>query len=279
MSALLLQLTDLHILPAGELAYGQIDTAGLLQQTLRAVAALERRPDAAVLTGDLVDNGSAAAYAQLRTLLAPLDMPLYLLPGNHDDRQQLHQAFPEAAPLNADGFVQYTADIGGLRLIVLDTLVPEASHGALCPRRLSWLSDALEDCRDRPVVIAMHHPPFTTGIDHMDKIGLLEGVSELDALLRRHPQVQRLLCGHMHRPIQCLFGGTLACTLPSTAHQLALDLPDDAPAQWTMEPPGFGLHLLDDQGLMVSHLGTSTPFAGPFPFGTDNTQLLAQATV
>ena len=278
MSTLLLQLTDLHILASGELAYGQIDTAGLLRQTIQAIQALERRPDVAVVTGDLVDNGSAAAYAHLRELLAPLDMPLYMLPGNHDDRLQLHRAFPEGAPLNADGFVQYSVDLGTVQLIVLDTLVPYASHGALCAQRLSWLSSALDACRDRPVVVAMHHPPFITGIDHMDKIGLLEGVSELDALLRRHPQVQRLLCGHMHRPIQCLFGGTLASTLSSTAHQVAMGLSPDAEPQWTLEPPGFGLHMINALGQIVSHQGTSAPYAGPFPFASEPPAILLQAT-
>lgn len=95
----------------------------------------------------------------------------------------------------------------------------------------------LEAAPDTPTVVAMHHPPFTTGIRHMDDMGLREGADELEALIRQHPQVERILCGHLHRPITRRFGGTVAMTAPSPAHQITLDLtPDDTPS-FIFEPP------------------------------------------
>lgn len=266
MTTLLLQLSDLHIREPGRLAYGRLDTAPYLRQAVDTVLRLPQQPHAVVLTGDLTDFGRAGEYAHLRQLLAPLGMPLYLMPGNHDDRDQLRQSFPEHAYLGTSGFVQYSVAVGGLQLVALDTVVPGASHGSLCTRRLQWLHDTLEQHRHRPVVIAMHHPPFETLIGHMDDIGLLQGAPELEALVARHPNVERIICGHLHRSIQVRFGGTLAMTAPSPAHQVCLDLVPNAASAWTLEPPGFVLHALSVAGLVSSHTVACGQFEGPFPF-------------
>lgn len=112
----------------------------------------------------------------------------------------------------------------------------------------------------------MHHPPFATLIGHMDDIGLLQGAAELEALVAQHPNVERIICGHLHRSIQVRFGGSIAMTVPSPAHQVCLDLAPYAASAWTLEPPGFALHALSDSGRLVSHVVTSGRFAGPYPF-------------
>ena len=267
MNTLLLQLSDLHIREPGRLAYGRINTAPYLTQAVQAILRLPQRPDALVITGDLTVFGRAAEYEHLRTLLSPLGaMPTYLLPGNHDERAQLRQSFAEHGYLGTEGFVQYCVPVGDLTLIALDTVVPGASEGSLCRERLAWLADALDAQRHRPVVIAMHHPPFQTLIGHMDAIGLLSGAAELEALVARHPNVERIVCGHLHRSIQVRFGGSIAMTVPSPAHQVCLDLAPDAASAWTLEPPGFGLHARPQGGPLVSHTVASGLYDGPYPF-------------
>ncbi|MCX7276714.1 MAG: phosphodiesterase [Burkholderiales bacterium] len=266
MTTLLLQLSDLHIREPGRLAYGRLDTAPYLKQAVDSILRLPQQPDAVVITGDLTDFGRAAEYAHLHSLLAPLTMPVYLMPGNHDDREQMRASFAEHAYLGHSGFVQFSVAVADLQLVALDTVVPGASHGSLCAERLQWLADTLDQQRDRPVVIAMHHPPFATLIGHMDDIGLLQGAAELEALVARHPNVERIICGHLHRSIQVRFGGSIAMTVPSPAHQVCLDLAPDAASAWTLEPPGFALHALGDGGQLVSHMVASGKFAGPYPF-------------
>jgi len=266
MTTLLLQLSDLHIREPGRLAYGRLDTAPYLTLAVDTILRLPQQPDAVVLTGDLTDFGRASEYAHLRSLLAPLSMPLYLMPGNHDDREQMRRSFPEHTYLGSSGFVQYSVAVADLQLIALDTVVSGASHGGLCDQRLQWLADTLDQHRDRPVVIAMHHPPFSTLIGHMDQIGLLQGATELEKLVALHPNVERVVCGHLHRSIQSRFGGTLAMTVPSPAHQVCLDLAPHAPSAWTLEPPGFVLHALSDTKQLSSHTVASGRFDGPHPF-------------
>jgi 3',5'-cyclic-AMP phosphodiesterase len=269
MNTLLVQLTDLHIREPGRLAYGRIDTAPYLRRAVDSVLRLKQRPDAVVITGDLTDFGRAQEYEHLAQLLAPLTMPVYLLPGNHDDRDQLRRSFPQHAYLGSGGFVQYTVDIGGLRLIALDTQEAGQSHGGLCEARLDWLEAQLQCSSHLPVVVAMHHPPFETLIGHMDKIGLLSGAPELEAIVARHPNVERVICGHLHRAIDVRFGGTIASTSPAPAHQVALDLHREAPSRWMLEPPAFRLCALDQAGRIVTHLAASGEFEGPYPFHED----------
>ena len=266
MTTSLLQLSDLHIREPGRLAYGRINTAPYLARAVASILALPQQPDAVVVTGDLTDFGRAAEYDHLRELLAPLAMPVYLMPGNHDERAQLRLSFPGHTYLGKDEFVQYSVAVGALQLIALDTVVPGASEGSLCEQRLAWLARELEAYRGRPVVIAMHHPPFKTLIGHMDDIGLLSGAAELEAMVSRYPNVERIICGHLHRAIQVRFGGSIAATIPSPAHQVRLDLAPDAASAWMLEPPGFGLHVLPEGGRLVSHTVASGVYEGPFPF-------------
>jgi 3',5'-cyclic AMP phosphodiesterase CpdA len=272
MTTLLVQLSDLHIKKPGSVAYGHVDTAAFLRQAVESVGRLPQRPDAVVVTGDLTDFGRDDEYAHLRDLLAPLKSPVYLLPGNHDDRAGLRRAFPDHGYLDIDsggdggaGFIQYVVTIGGLRLVAVDTVVAGQAHGEVCDARLAWLDACLAQDADTPTVVALHHPPFATGIGHMDRIGLRRS-DDLAAVIARHRQVVRVIAGHLHRSIQAGWAGTLAMTAPSTAHQVCLDLADDATPGYAMEPPGFLVHHLPDAGPLVSHLMPVGEFPGPFPF-------------
>lgn len=272
MPKLLVQLSDTHIRLPGQLAYRRVDTSAFLAQAVASVLALPQPPTAVVVTGDLTDFGRAAEYAQLRALLAPLACPVYLMPGNHDDRGELRRAFPEHTWMqqSGDAFLQYAVDLGGMRLVAIDTSVTKAPHGELGEAHLAWLDDALAEDRSTPTIVAMHHPPFATFIGHMDEIGLQQGERGLAAVIARHPQVERIVCGHLHRSIQARFAGTIAMTAPSTAHAVALDLATDAASEFAMQPPGFLVHAWSQTGHVVSHLAFSGTFDGPYRFHDDS---------
>jgi 3',5'-cyclic-AMP phosphodiesterase len=267
---LLAQITDLHIRTPGLLAYGRVDTATCLVRCVERLNALVPRPDAVLVTGDLVDFGTVEEYRHLATLLEPLTIPVYLMVGNHDDRAALREVF--TAPYLHDDrtvgeFVQYAFDLGDMRIIALDSQVPHDSPGTLCDARLAWLEAQLDQARGRPVIVALHHPPFATGIGHMDDMALDPvAASKLEALISRHPNVERVLCGHVHRPVHTRFGGTIASIAPSTAHQVVLDLSADAPSAWVMEPGAFALHCWQAGTGVVSHHAYVEQFDGPYPF-------------
>lgn len=265
----LVQLSDTHITVPGRWLDGRVDTATALARAVRAVCRLRPAPVAVLVSGDLVDAGSPAEYAHLRTLLAPLPGPVYLMPGNHDERGALRAAFadhPYLRQMEEGDFIQYAVDLPGLRLVALDTVVPGAGHGALCQRRLDWLDATLAQAPGQPTLVALHHPPFLTHIEHMDALGLREGREGFEAVIARHPQVERIACGHLHRCIQARVAHTVAITVPSPAHQVELDLVGDHPASYTFEPPGFGLHVWTTGTDLVSHVVPVGDYPGPFAF-------------
>jgi 3',5'-cyclic AMP phosphodiesterase CpdA len=262
---LIAQISDMHVKADGELLYRRIDTAGYLERAVTHVNALDPRPDIVIATGDLVEGGKPEEYARLKRLLAPLAMPVHLIPGNHDARDALREVFADHAYLPRTGFLQYTIEDQPVRLIALDTLVPGKGYGALCGERLDWLEARLAES-DRPTILFMHHPPFDCGIDAFDGMKLNEGGEQLSALVRRHDNVERVMCGHVHRPIQVRWAGTMASIAPSTAHQATLDLHDKAPLSMTMEPPGLALHLWRPGIGLVTHVSYIGTYDGPSPF-------------
>ena len=263
---LIAQLSDTHLRSDGELLYDRIDTAAYLERAVAHVLKLDPRPDVVIMTGDLVEAGKPAEYARLRRLIAPLPMPVYVIPGNHDAREALRTAFADQGYFPASGFLQYTVDDLPIRLIALDTLVEGKGYGALCQERLAWLEARLAEQTDRPAMLLMHHPPFECGIDAFDHARLQEGDDRLAELVRKSGNVERAVCGHVHRPIQVRWAGTMASIAPSTAHQATLDLHDGAPLSMMMEPPAIALHQWRPNTGLVTHVSYVGEFDGPKPF-------------
>ena len=129
-----------------------------------------------------------------------------------------------------------------MRLIGLDTVVPGKGHGEMDAPRLAWLKARLDEQPDRPTFIFMHHPPFPTGLQHMDSINC-RNAPAMAALLKGRENIERVACGHHHRSIQIRWAGTIGSVAPSVAHQVVLDLMPHDDATFTMEPPGYHLHL------------------------------------
>jgi 3',5'-cyclic-AMP phosphodiesterase len=244
---LLVQLSDLHL---GADWQGR-DPVAAVEAAIRAVGEVAPGPGAVLVTGDLAENAADAEYEQARELLAPLGAPLHVLPGNHDDRAALRRHFDlpgvDGEPVN------YAADLGPLRLVVVDTTRPGEDGGALDEGRLAWLDRELAAGPDATTVLAMHHPPLLTGIKPLERIGLPPADRRaLAEVVERHPQVRRLVAGHMHRAIASDLAGRLVMVAPSTYLQARLDCRSDE-LQLVSDPPGFAVHVLVD-GELVSHV-------------------------
>jgi 3',5'-cyclic AMP phosphodiesterase CpdA len=264
---LIAQLTDLHVRPQGRACYRVVETNMLTERALRSLARLRPRPDVVLITGDLTDCGLAEEYTLLADMLRrTLDLPVFAIPGNHDRREALVAHMPGQRA--TDGFVQYALEEGDARIVMLDTVVPGAAHGELCARRLDWLDRTLAAQPDRATLIGMHHPPFRCGIAHMDAIALRQP-EEFAALIARHPQVRRIICGHHHRPVTAQLAQAVVSIAPSVAHQVELSLDPEAPSAFVLEPPAYQLHCYSAADGFVSHTAYVEDHAGPFPFITE----------
>jgi 3',5'-cyclic-AMP phosphodiesterase len=275
---LIAQISDFHLKPEGTLAYGVADTAALLKRAVEHINRLTPLPDLILVTGDLVDEGASESYICLSRILSGLQPPFVIIPGNHDHKESLRKAFPEHDYLHrcleerGEDYICFALENFPLRLIGIDTVTPGEHGGGFGPKRRAWLTKSLAARPEIPTLIFMHHPPFASGIGHMDE-EVFRGWKEFQTLISKHPQVERILCGHLHRPIFRRFGGTIASTCPAVGMQLCLDLRKEAPSTFIMEPPSIMLHLwtkLWGEKTLLTHISVIEErpgqYSGPHPF-------------
>lgn len=249
---LIAQITDCHIVEPEGLMADRIDPATGLRAAIDLINRLDPLPDLVLATGDLVNDGTAAQYDHLTSLLDALSMRVLPIAGNHDDRTELRARFPDLPNGGSDDPIDYVIDDLPVRLIGLDTSIPGRHDGHVTPDQMDWLDRQLSVGTDRPTIVFQHHPPFPSGIPWMDLSAGFTGADLEASILRRHDHVEAVLCGHLHRAIHRRFGGTVASSCPSTAVQLALDLSGAVP-HYTNEPPAIALHQFSD-GVLNSHI-------------------------
>lgn len=216
---LLIQLTDTHILPPGEVLYGSIDTALHLKNTVAEINRIRPRPDAVLITGDLVDRGDETSYRHFIDLISPLEMPAYVVPGNHDDPETMSRLFADTScfPVT-DSTFQYVIEDFPFNILALNTHSDGTELPELSRERINWLKQQL-DQSDKPVLIALHHPPMKTGIELID-MGGQEWFQDLKTLLVGYDQVKLLICGHCHTDLCGRIGNVPVYMAPATSHQL-----------------------------------------------------------
>ena len=245
---LLVQISDTHIDEPDTLVYGHFDTGASLRDAVKTINAMRPRPDLVLHTGDIASHGSVPRYEAFRAIMADLDSPYALIPGNHDDRDALRAVFGGSAALPATGsFLHFAVEDHAVRLVCCDSVIAGEVGGAFCAERLAWLDARLAEAPDRPTVVALHHPPFYSGMTGSSAKGLVRGGAEFAALLARHGHVVRVLAGHVHRPIATAFGGTIAFAGPTTCYPFGLDMGPERVLNVVHEPPAIAVHLwLDD---------------------------------
>jgi len=251
---LIAQVSDTHIVPPGELLFGTIDSAANLARVVERIQQLDTRPDCVLATGDLTQQGEPESYRLLRELLAPLDVPVYVIPGNHDKRETLRQAYSECSwmPSRAGAPIAYAVDLGPMRVLALDTLLEGAEHGVLDDDQLDWLAARLDEAPDLPTLIMLHHPPINCGVRLIDTLKLARP-ERLGAIVARHAHIERVLCGHLHRTLHARWCGTSVSVAPSTAEQMRSVFQPDAAVESIAEPPGFQLHFWHPVDRLITH--------------------------
>lgn len=251
---LIAQITDLHAGICLDVGGQRIDTLSCVRDAVAHLNGLSPSPDAIIVTGDLVAEERLEKYEAVARALDDLSAPFFVIPGNHDDRDLMRRVFGDAWYLPRGGdFLHYAVEESELRLIALDTHDPGEASGLLCEERLAWLEERLGDAPDAPTLIAMHHPPFVTGIAEFDRIGL-EGREAFGRIVERNPQIQAIACGHVHRDISISWNGTLVAVTPSTGYQYALHLSGDSDFEKVAEPRGCRLFLWNPDVGLASHV-------------------------
>ena len=261
-----LHLTDLHVVAPGKLASGVLDTRTQLREAVDRLMEVREQigPLGAVLvTGDVSDDGSPESYSFARAELERLELPLLLIPGNHDDRAAMRAAFSDLPSMPDAGLIDWFAEVGETCVVGLDTLVEGQGGGRLRPESLALLGQSLAAAGDRPVIVAMHHPPLRTGIKFMDAIGL-ENLSDLRSLMAEAKGDITIVSGHVHGVYRGRVGRHTVFTAPATCSAFALDRRIDAPVGFFKGPTGFAVIDTGPEG--VWSLLPLSSADGPYPF-------------
>jgi Icc protein len=240
--------TDTHLVEPNGVLHG-LDSRARLDTCIRDINMYHGDAALCLFAGDLADVGSDGAYENFREAVEAFEIPWHLAIGNHDHRERFCQAFPET-PVDDNGFVQAVVETPAGPFILLDTVNPGTHHGAFCEARSAWLMSALERCAGREVCLVMHHPPFEIGIPALDRIRILE-----PGLLRNvvvsHTNIRHIFMGHVHRPVSGSWLRIPYTMLPSTNHQVMLDLVNEEPIYFSHNHPGYGIVLMDDERVVV----------------------------
>jgi Icc protein len=249
---LLVQITDTHVVERGTLLYGQADTARHLAETVGAINSMRPGPDLVLITGDLVEHPGPVTYSHFRDLIAPLEMPVYLMPGNHDSPDAMYRYFCDTPMFPGEApHYQYAIEGPDFRTLMLNSHFDDSELPFFGPRRLEWVEEALAES-DQPTLVAIHHPPMKTGVGFIDMVGQ-QWYQGLGEVLSRNPQVLKVICGHGHQDLHGRLGQISVQMVGSIAHQLIADRVLDIAPSFDNQPVPPMLHHWIDGDLVSGY--------------------------
>ena len=238
----LLQFTDTHLVADPNATVRGVRTQASLEACLAHARRRHLPADVIAVTGDLVQD-DPRAYGTLELLFDGLGAPVLLIPGNHDLPGEMARRFARD-PFQVGG----TRVLGGWAIVMLSTWYAEArdGEGRLGEDELQRLETALEEHRDRHVLVCLHHQPMPMEAAGIDALGLGDA-DRFMALVARHPQVRAVAWGHAHQALDVFRGGVRYLCTPSTCMQFR---PRDPGFVIDDRPPGYRvLDLYDDGGI------------------------------
>lgn len=245
MAIQVVQLTDTHLFEDDTQTSKGVATVRSFEAVLAHMQRVSQ-PDLILLTGDLSQDETAGSYQRLYRAIAPLNIPAYWIPGNHDQPPLMQQVLSQP-PFSADKRI----DAGEWVILLLNSAVPEQVHGELSAESLAWLKDNLESAGSRPVLISLHHPPVTIGSAWMDRINL-RNADVFQHVIRPFPSVKGVLCGHIHQEFDQAIAGVRYLATPSTCVQFQPNF-DECMIDGD-RPPGFRQLTLHPDGSFATHV-------------------------
>ena len=263
---LIAQISDTHIAGWDKQAYGIAPTADNLALCVKNINQLIPKPALVLVTGDITNTGLTEEFEQALSLLKKLDIPYYVIPGNHDNRLELKSVFgQQSCPCESPDFINYVINDFEVRLIAMDSTIQGEAGGELCETRLVWLNKQLAKNTRKPTIIFMHHPPVKVGVIESDIDGFI-GADNLGKIIEKYPNIERIICGHAHLQTHTLWHNTVVTTAPSVGMELVLDLTMKKPSQFVLEPPSYLLHSWTPDKNLVTHTISTRKTDGPYLF-------------
>ncbi|MGR3617129.1 MAG: phosphodiesterase [Paracoccaceae bacterium] len=263
---LIAQISDTHIASRTEKTCGVAPMADNLRRCVQSINALHTKPDLVLHSGDVTHSGTSEETCEALRILSDLEAPLFVVPGNHDDRAVLAGVFgPGKCPTTEESFVDYVVEEFPIRIIALDSLHLGHPGGQLGEARLDWLHERLSEDIHRPTIVFTHHPPLRLGVPETDEDGF-EGAERFGKIVSQYANIERLLCGHIHLHTNTRWRGTVVTTAPSPGMQLALEWKQSEASQFLLSAPQYLLHHWTKDRVLITHPIILSDLPGPYEF-------------
>lgn len=233
----ILQITDTHILGEPGREMHGVDSHASLRLVLEAAMNLPGKPDLVIVTGDLSEDASPESYRRLRELFRGLQLPVYVIPGNHDSVTQMKDEL-----VGTSIRMERILDLAEWRLIFLDSTVPRKDHGRLDESSLRFLDEAIADAPEKPVFVCLHHGPFSPCV--LDSCSLQDGQVFLDTLLA-HENARLVVSGHVHTELHRRAAQLTLLASPSTFVQAKHPASKNDPAPHVLDNSRFGFRTIE----------------------------------
>lgn len=250
---LIAQISDTHITLPLKKTYGIADTAKNLTDCVKYINTLEPKADIVLLTGDISNSGQYEELIHAKSILDKLEAPYFVIPGNHDNRNDVWAVFNgKACPSRSDGFINYVINKGDIKFIALDSVIEGKPGAEICQTRANWLDEQLNKKPAQPTIIFMHHPPVKCNILETDQDGFI-GADLLGDIVGKHKNIKAIFCGHIHIQAHINWRNTVVSVAPSTNMRLMLDLTMRKESQFYLDYPAFQLHYWSDDKNLISY--------------------------
>lgn len=214
----ILHLSDTHFDAEGS-HMGIVDSRMALDTILEACSTLHDL-DLIVVSGDVSDDGKEASYRGIDAILHRFAAergragaaPILYAMGNHDSRGSYGAVFGTYPNRVLYGVAQ----VGALRVIVLDSSVENATYGYLDQAQLNWLREELATPAEAGTVVVVHHPPVPPVTPLHQGIGL-QNPDELAQVLAEG-DVRAVLAGHYHHTLIDFIGSIPVFVAPGVVN-------------------------------------------------------------
>jgi len=241
----LIQITDTHIYRDPEHTQSDINNYTSLSRLLDKMKQTEWPVDAILATGDLSHDASTESYQLLHDALSELNVPVFCLPGNHDDVNTMRAVLDGETIISTERSL-----LGDWQLIMIDSCLPGEVAGQVSERQLFAIKKHLDQYPDMPALVCIHHPPIKLNSTWLDDVALKTPENLLN-MLEEHAQVKALLFGHAHQEYASNFAHFAIYGTPSTCRQFKPECED---FEIDSAMPGYRVLELAKDGSVTTHV-------------------------
>lgn len=251
----IVQISDMHLFADDKASLLGVKTQESFTVLLDLLRVDKIKPNIILLTGDLSQDGTEASYIKIADQLAEFRVPVYCVPGNHDDAKVMAHIYPrDTISAHRHIILQHW------HIIMLDSQKPKNVDGYLDRAQLNYLQHCLQTYPEHHAIIAFHHQPLAVGSPWLDKLGLSNS-DELWRLLAGYPRVNTILFGHVHQQHESKLHGVNCYGVPSTCIQFKTKSDEFALDRL---PPAYRWMDLYPDGRLTTGICQATEYVGHF---------------